>query len=50
MYKNNIVHDIGMLGTWSDKQVPNTYSHYSDLVMETLLQKVKTYNGKNTLN
>jgi len=28
-------------GIWNDPQVPNTYSHYSDLVMETLLQKVK---------
>ena len=24
-------------GVWTDQQVPNTYSHYSDLVMETLL-------------
>ena len=24
-------------GVWNDEQVPNTYSHYSDLVMETLL-------------
>ena len=40
MYKNNITYDTGMLGTWSDKQVPNTYSHYADLVMETLLMKV----------
>ena len=23
-------------GTWSDGQVPNTYSHYADIVMETL--------------
>ena len=28
-------------GDWKDKQVPNTYSHYADLVMETLLEKVK---------
>ena len=40
MYKNNITYDTGMLGTWSDKQVPNTYSHYADLVMEKLLMKV----------
>jgi hypothetical protein len=25
-------------GIWNDQQIPNTYSHYSDLVMETLLQ------------
>jgi len=28
-------------GVWNDSQVPNTYSHYSDVVMETLLTKVK---------
>jgi hypothetical protein len=26
-----------MFGVWNDEQVPNTYSHYADLVMETLL-------------
>ena len=40
MYKNNITYDTGLLGTWRDKQVPNTYSHYADPVMETLLMKV----------
>jgi len=40
MYQNNIIHDNGMFGTWSDPQVPNTYSHYSDMVMETLMMKV----------
>ena len=35
-------------GIWSDEQVPNTYSHYSDLVMETLLQKVKPVMEKHT--
>ena len=40
MYKNNITYDNGMLGTWTDQQVPNTYSHYADPVMETLLVKV----------
>ena len=25
-------------GVWNDEQVPNTYSHYSDMAMETLLQ------------
>lgn len=28
-------------GVWNDQQIPETYSHYSDIVMETLLQKVK---------
>jgi len=40
MYKNNITYDNGMFGTWSDPQVPNTYSHYADMVMETLMMKV----------
>src|SRR5210317_206437 len=35
-------------GTWNDEQVPNTYSHYSDIVMETLLQKVKSIMEKET--
>ena len=37
MHKNNITYDTGLLGTWGDEQVPNTYSHYADPVMETLL-------------
>ena len=40
MYKNNIIYDTGMFGTWTDKQVPNTYSHCADMVMETLMMKV----------
>ena len=28
-------------GVWNDTQIPETYSHYADIVMETLLQKVK---------
>jgi len=28
-------------GVWNDPQVPETYSHYADIVMDTLLQKVK---------
>jgi hypothetical protein len=28
-------------GVWNDRQVPETYSHYSDIVMENLLQYVK---------
>lgn len=27
-------------GIWNDQQVPNTYSHYADIAMETLLVKV----------
>ena len=40
MYENNIIADTGMFGTWTDQQIPNTYSHYADMVMETLLMKV----------
>jgi hypothetical protein len=36
-------------GVWNDEQVPNTYSHYSDIAMETLLHGSKTSHGKNTL-
>jgi len=35
-------------GVWNDHQAPNTYSHYSDLVMETLLQKVQPLMEKHT--
>ena len=40
MYDNNITYDNGMFGTWTDQQIPNTYSHYADNVMETLLVKM----------
>ena len=40
MYKNNVTYDTGILGTWRDAQVPNSYSLYSDPVMDTLLMKV----------
>jgi hypothetical protein len=33
-------YDNGMFGTWTDTQIPNTYSHYADPVMETLLVKM----------
>lgn len=35
-------------GVWNDSQVPETYSHYSDIAMETLLQKVKPLIEKKT--
>ena len=28
-------------GVWNDEQVPKTYSHYADVAMETLLEKLK---------
>jgi hypothetical protein len=41
MYQNNIImEDHPMFGTWKDSQVPGVYSHYGDMVMETLLMKV----------
>lgn len=30
-----------MFGIWADSQVPGTYSHYADIVMETLLLKLQ---------
>lgn len=35
-------------GTWEDPQVFGTYSHYSDIVMETLLQEVLPLMEKHT--
>ena len=29
-----------MFGSWNDDQIPNTYSHYADLVMEVLLAEL----------
>ena len=38
---NYLEDNQGEWGTWRDKQVPNTYSHYADICMETLLLKLK---------
>lgn len=35
-------------GVWNDEQVPETYSHYSDIAMETLLNKVLPVMEKHT--
>ena len=35
-------------GTWADQQIPNTYSHYSDIAMETLLQQLLPVMKKET--
>ena len=35
-------------GVWNDEQVPETYSHYSDIVMETLLEKLAEPMSKET--
>ncbi len=38
-YFENKKHYI-IVGSWNDRQVPDAYSHYADIVMETLLLKV----------
>ena len=40
MYENNIHSQSSILGTWSDQQIPNTYSCYGDFAMDTLMMKV----------
>ena len=35
-------------GIWNDEQVPNTYSHYADIAIETLLTEVKPVMEKHT--
>jgi len=42
MYDNNLTYDNGMFGTWADIQIPNTYSHYGDHVMETPIMAQET--------
>ena len=41
MYKHNIIYDNSMFGTWTDQQVPNTYSHFSAPVLQNLLKSLK---------
>ena len=41
MHKNNYISEFTPgFGTWKDKQIPNTYSCYGDMFMETLMVKV----------
>ena len=44
-YISRLSHD---LGTWSDPQMPNTFSYYSDIVMETLLTELLPVMEKHT--
>ena len=38
--KLDIFHHLKtILGSYDDAQIPNTYSHYSDIAMETLMLK-----------
>jgi hypothetical protein len=47
--KNNFISEKSTeWGMWTDKQVPNTYSHYADIAMETLLLKLHSVMEKNT--
>jgi hypothetical protein len=39
---------VSYFGIWNDEQVPNTYSHYADIVMETLLLKLQPLMEKET--
>ena len=39
---------IEYFGVWNDSQVNNTYSHYADIVMETLLQNLLLLMEKTT--
>ena len=40
MYNTNMTYDSGMLGTFKDEQVLNTYSIYGDPTFDTLLMKM----------
>ena len=43
--------DNQVFGVWNDVQVPNTYSHYSDIAMETLLENLRpTMEDQTNLN
>ncbi len=42
LFKKNLIPPFAEeWGKWTDSQIPNTYSIYGDIVMETLLTKVK---------
>jgi len=48
MYQNNIHAQSAILGSWTDEQIPNTYSCYGDFVMDTLLVKMLPVMKKET--
>ena len=39
-YDNSLVSQSEFLGKFNDPQVPNSYAHYGDFVMETLMMKL----------
>jgi len=50
MHENNYVSEFTPgFGKWTDKQVPNTFSCYSDTFMETLMMKVLPIMQKHTV-
>ena len=48
MYQHNIHAQSPILGTWTDTQIPNTYSCYADFAMETLMVKMLPVMKKHT--
>ena len=48
MYNTNMIYDSGILGTWTDEQIPNTYSIYGDSTFDTLLMKILPVMKKET--
>ena len=49
MHKNNYVSEFTPgFGTWKDEQIPNTFSCYGDMFMETLIMKVLPVMKKHT--
>ena len=49
LFENRIIPpNETMWGTWEDTQVINTYSHYANIAMETLLSLIKPVMEKNT--
>ena len=49
MHKNNYVSEFTPgFGTWKDEQIPNTFSCYGDMFMETLMMKVLPVMKKHT--
>jgi len=49
MLQNRLISPyVEYFGKYDDNQAPNTYSHYSDIVMETLLSKLHSKIEKNT--
>ena len=50
MYQHNIHSQSPILGTWSDEQIPNTYSCYGDFVMDTYCGSGTSLVTANNLN